>query len=77
MQTIKPSVLSHLNEMIQDHLFEELNQAISEDFPGHNEIIKGLQLDWQLSGDPQLTEKSLDFGIKGLFYRENRTLQEP
>ena len=58
---------------MQEKLFYELNQGISEDFPGHNQILKGLEIDWQLIADPKVSEKSLDFSMKGLAYPQNFT----
>ena len=53
-----------------------LNKIIA-DRKGVSEIYPGLNLDWQLAAAPKVTARSLQFGIKGLFFPTNGTETEP
>jgi len=53
-----------------------LNTIIA-DQNGVTEIYPGLNLDWSLGALPTVTARSLQFGIKGLFFPSNETEVEP
>jgi hypothetical protein len=73
MSTIRPQLVTHLQARIEDQMFQELNAAIANSYPGHNELMKDIELDWQLTTDPVLSAKSLDMTMKGLVFKENET----
>jgi len=65
--TIVHEIESALVSNIQSALPSALDDLIKEQ-NGESEIYHNMELDWSLPYAPKVTDKDLEFGIKGLFF---------
>lgn len=76
MGTIRDEITKALKDNLAKQLPPVLNKLVASQ-DGHTEIYKGLDLDWTTPTTPQVTAKQLQFGVKGLFFKDGEGEVEP
>lgn len=69
-------VEKELVKAVQNDLPKALNKVISDQH-GSSELYHNMELDWSVPYAPQVTDKLLSFGIKGLFFQKGVAPIEP
>lgn len=76
MGTIRDQITSQLRSTVIKELPPAINKILAQQ-QGVTEVYKDLDLDWSIPNSPIVTPKSLEFGIKGLFFPKNQGEVEP
>mmetsp|Transcript_31675 Transcript_31675/g.48471 ORF Transcript_31675/g.48471 Transcript_31675/m.48471 type:complete len:206 (+) Transcript_31675:267-884(+) len=73
---IRKQIIKDLKKILTEQLPPRLNKFIA-DHDGHTELYPGLDLDWSVPAAPCITDKLMQFAVKGLFFPANGTEVEP
>jgi len=80
MGTVRDQIVSQINSALQKQVPPALNGLIA-DQKGETEIYHNMDLDWSIRSPPQIQllggNDLLSFGIKGLFFAEDKGEVEP
>jgi hypothetical protein len=67
MSDIRKEIVSNLQKNIVSQLPPAINKVLAQQ-QGVTEVYKEMDLDWSLPATPIVTDKYLEFGLKGLFF---------
>ena len=80
MGTVRDQIVSQINSALQQQVPPALNGLIA-DQKGETEVYHNMDLDWSIRSPPQIQllggNELLSFGIKGLFFAEDKGEVEP
>jgi len=76
MGQIRDEIQKQILSQVKSQLPKMLNSIVAEQ-NGYSELFNNLDLDWSLPSAPKVTDKELEFGVKGLFFKKGGAEDEP